>query len=123
MAQGDAYIYHWTSYNNNNLSLQPSSGVEWMFTASAVGGDTGGGNDGVAMNTTNSGSSYRTTHYIGGQGSSSDYYVTRTSASGGHGVSTYNMKLLATNSYPLRYSQYGWGGTAYSRFMAIVINE
>jgi hypothetical protein len=121
MAQGDAYIYHWTSYNNNNLTLTPSSGVEWMFVSSVCSRarQTYGG---VGLNTTGSGSSY-TAEYLMGAPDSSTAYGHPVTASGGAGLSTFNMKLLATNSYPLRYFQQSESNTIYSRFMAIVINE
>ncbi len=119
MAQGDAYIYHWTSYNNNNLSLQPSSGTEWMFTSSAC--TYASSDNGVRLNTTSSGNTYNASAYTHG-GSTSNRHYSNT-ASGGDGLSTFNMKLIATNSYPLRYFHYNYSSTIYSRFMAIVINE
>jgi hypothetical protein len=121
MAQGDAYIYHWTSYNNNNLSLQPSSGVEWMFVSTAAT-YTSSGSEGLALNTTASGSTYRTRVYTSNT-SSDDRYNTRSTVSGGNGISTLNLKLIATNSYPLRYNVYNDSSTGYSRYHAIVINE
>ena len=116
MAQGDAYIYHWTSYNNNNLTLTPSSGVEWMFVSSVS--SYASGDNGVRMNTTSSGSTYNASVYKISTGS-----TPRTTVSGGDGLTTFNMKLIATNSYPLRYFHYNYNSANYTRFMAIQINE
>ena len=119
MVVGDGYVYHWTSYNNNMLALTPSSGVEWMFTASVS--SYADSNNGVRLLTTAAGSAMSASMWV--SGTSNPQLSYKVSASGASGMNTLNIKLVATNSYPLRYGHFSYSSTMYSRFMAIQINE
>jgi len=123
MAQGDAYVYQWAtnSSGTDSLTFTPSAGVEWMFVSSFAND-----ND-IGLSARSSGDTatrigqlatgYTTTHYA--------VYDTTgfLGASGGAGWNTGNMKIIATNSDPLRYFKSSASSTRYARFSAIVINE
>lgn len=119
MAQGDAYVYTWTSYQNNSLTLQPSSGVEWMITSQMSSYASSG--NGVTMNVSSSGSmSWMSADYQGYTGVNGSYiYAMR----GAYGINPLNIKVVATNGKPHYYYHYNYSQTIYSKICAIVINE
>ena len=120
MAQGDSYIYQWTAYNNNVLQLQPSSGVEWMFTAHH-GSNTGSTSNGLQLRAYYSyGSADGVLSYFGYTSSTSS---TRAFASGVYGMNPLNVKINATNGKPIYWYNYNYSGTNYCKFYGIVINE
>ena len=119
MAQGDSYIYNWTAYSNNTLDLQPSSGVEWMFTAHH-GGQTGTSN-GLMLRA--SGSNSQADGILSYGGYTGNITHSRGFASGIYGMNPLNVKLNATNSKPVKWYNYNYSGTNYCKFYGIVINE
>lgn len=119
MAQGDAYVYTWTSYNNNVLTLQPSSGVEWMFTSHQASYASSG--NGVGMNVTYGQMGFTKNDYSGYTGTGTGQYTK--DVYGVYGLNPFNIKVIATNGKPHYYSHYNYSSTIYSRYCAIVINE
>ena len=119
MAQGDSYIYPWTAYNNNTLTLQPSSGVEWMFTAHH--GTTTGTSNGLMLRShSNNGNADGILSYSGYTGNTTSQ---RGFASGIYGMNPLNVKINATNSKPIYWYNYNYSGVNYCKFYGIVINE
>ena len=119
MAQGDSYIYMWTAYQNNTLDLQPSSGVEWMFTAHHSY-NTGSSNGLLLRAHGNSSEAAGVLNYAGYTGTVT---TDRGFSSGIYGMNPLNVKLNATNSYPVKWYNYNYSGTNYCKFYGIVINE
>tara|TARA_A100001515_G_scaffold135048_1_gene125671 strand:- start:551 stop:910 length:360 start_codon:yes stop_codon:yes gene_type:complete len=119
MAQGDAYVYTWTSYNNNSLTLQPSSGVEWMITSQmSTYASTG---NGVTMNVSGTGSiAWMSADSQGSSGANGSYIYAMRAA---YGHAPLNIKVVVTNGKPHYYYHYNYSSTLYSKICAIVINE